>query len=251
MEEKSENTSIPLSYTFSFINALLIIYSQIFVKSKNNNERYLKFRIFLLIVCDSFSIIFKLIYKHYINEIFYVLLFTFLYSFQFYLYITFIIETIIYFFGINEKELINSIVLSFICYLIIYPYYKFLYFHRVTVLVMQYIGASFGTICLNYYIRNLLRNISEFKYKNTGNINKKITNLNNACLILFLSFTTLKLVIIFCDNNNINCQLAIFCLYYIIKYIIFILLIRIMSIISNSSLFNTQSGIGVDISNIE
>ena len=115
----------------------------------------------------------------------------------FYLYITFIIETIIYFFGINEKELINSIVLSFICYLIIYPYYKFLYFHRVTVLVMQYIGASFGTICLNYYIRNLLRNISEFKYKNTGNINKKITNLNNACLILFLSFTTLKLVIIF------------------------------------------------------
>ncbi len=141
--------------------------------------------------------------------------------------------------------------MSFICYLIIYPYYKFLYFHRVTVLVMQYIGASFGTICLNYYIRNLLRNISEFKYKNTGNINKKITNLNNACLILFLSFTTLKLVIIFFDNNNINCQLAIFCSYYIIKYIIFILLIRIMSIISNSSLYNTSSGIGVDISNIE
>ena len=47
MEEKSENTNIPLSYTFSFINALLIIYSQIFVKSKNNNERLLKYSNFI------------------------------------------------------------------------------------------------------------------------------------------------------------------------------------------------------------
>ena len=251
MEEKSENISIPLSYTFSFINVLLIIYSQIYVKSKNNNERYLKFRIFLLIVFDSFSIIFELIYKLYLKDIFYELLSTSLYSFQFFLYITFITETLIYFFKINEKEIINSIMLSLICYLIIYPYYKFLYFHRIVVLVLQNIGISFGIICLNYYIRNLLRNISEFKYKNTEKINKNISYLNNICLILFLLFNALKIIIIFFNNNNINCELAVFYSYYIIKYIMFILLIRIVSIISKSILYNTSSGIGVDISNIE
>ena len=95
MEEKAENTSIPLSYTFSFINALLIIYTQICLKSKNNQERLLKFRIFLLIVCDSFSIIFELIYKNYLNVVFYELLATFLYSLQFFIYISFIVETLI------------------------------------------------------------------------------------------------------------------------------------------------------------
>ena len=228
MEEKAENTSIPLSYTFSFINILLIIYSQICVKSKNNNERLLKFRIFLLIVCDSFSIIFELIYKNYLNEIFYELLSTSLYSFQFFLYITFIIETLCYFFTINEKTIISSILLSFVCYLIIYPYYKFLYFHRIAVLVMQYIGIAFGIICLNYYIRNLLRNISEYKYKNTEIINKNISNLNNTGLLLLLSFYILKLVIIFFNNNNIKCQLAIVLIeVYIIHQVELVLIYQI------------------------
>jgi hypothetical protein len=249
MEEKSENISIPLSYTFSFINVLLIIYTQICLKSKNNQERLLKFRIFLLIVCDSFSIIFELIYKNYLNEVFYELLATFSYSLQFFIFISFIIETLINCYKIDEKEIINSYMLGFICYLIIYPYYKFLYFHRIAVLVIQYIGTSIGILCLNYYIRNLLRNISENKYKKPEIINKTISNLNNICLSLFLSFNVLNLVKIF--FNNINCELVIFYSYYIIKYIIFILLIRIVSIINTSKLCNASNGIKIDISNIE
>ena len=249
MEENTEEINIPLSYIFSLFNVLFIIYSQYFVKSKDNKERLLKFRIFLLIVCDSFIIIFELIYKNYLNQIFYEIIYTLLYAFQFFECISFITETIINLNNVEEKEIINSFLLSFICYLIIFPYYKFLYFHRIAVLIMQNLGNSFGIICFNFYVRNILRNISENKYKNMEHINKRISSLNNICLILFLLFNLLKLAeIIF---NNMNFSLVIFYSYFIIKYIIFILLIRIASILSNSNFNKPSNGTDIDITNYE
>ena len=71
MEENKEIKNIISSYFFSLVNAILIIYSQLFIKSNDNQERYLKFKIILIIAIDSFSIIFQLIYQSTLNEIFY------------------------------------------------------------------------------------------------------------------------------------------------------------------------------------
>ena len=78
MEENKEIKNIISSYFFSLVNAILIIYSQLFIKSNDNQERYLKFKIILIIAIDSFSIIFQLIYQSTLNEIFYEIINTFL-----------------------------------------------------------------------------------------------------------------------------------------------------------------------------
>ena len=130
MDEKLKLNIIPLSYIFSSINAFLIIYSQIFIKSNNNHERLFKFRIFLLIVIDSFSIAFNLIYKNYLDLVFYELITSLLFSLQFFEYISFILDIFSLLFKIDDNELLNRFILLFFSYLIIFPYYKFLYFYK-------------------------------------------------------------------------------------------------------------------------
>ena len=93
VDDKLSDVSILLSYIFSFINAVLIIYSQVFIKSNNNETRLLKFRIFLLIAVDSFIIAFKLIYYNFIDEINYEIINTFLFSLQFYESISFFLKS--------------------------------------------------------------------------------------------------------------------------------------------------------------
>ena len=253
MDEKLKLKIIPLSYIYSCLNALLIIYSQIFVKSNDNNdnnERLFKFRIFLLIVIDSFSIVFNLIYKNYLDMVLYELITTLLFSLQFYEYISFLLDIFSLLLKINENELLNRFVLTFISYLILFPYYKFLYFYKTIVFIIEILTSCLSMICLYCYISYIIRIAIGFKNKNAGKLSIIISSFNLVCLITFLLFNFLKFETIFFDKNEYY-QIAYFSSYQGIKYLFYILLIRINSIISKYNINNISKETTINISNNE
>jgi hypothetical protein len=240
MEEKSENISIPLSYTFSFINALLIIYTQICLKSKNNQERLLKFRIFLLIAVDSFIIAFKLIYYNFIDEINYEIINTFLFSLQFYESISFLFEIFQNILEVKETDIISPFVMSFISFLSLFPYSKFLYSYTVYIFVIQIISRAFCIICLYYYLNNIIENISNDEDMSASklSLNKDISILINTCLNALLLYNLFQFGVIY--FNNFYYDLIIFALNIGIKYIVFALSILIITSLTNFN-FNKNS----------
>lgn len=250
MDEKLKLNIIPLSYIISCINALLIIYSQIFIKSNDNHERLFKFRIFLLIVIDSFTIAFNLIYKNYLDMVFYELISTLLFSLQFYEYISFILDIFSLLLKINENELLNRFILTFISYLILFPYYKFLYFYKTIVFIIQILSSCLSIVCLYCYINYIIGIASGSKNKNAAKLSINISNINLVCLITFLLFNFLKFETIFFDNNEYY-QIAYFSSYQGIKYLFFILLITIISIISKYNINNISKETTINISNNE
>jgi len=242
MDEKLIKESIILSYIFSFFNASLIIYSQIFVKSNDNFIRMLKFKIFLLIAIDSFMIAFKIIYNNFLDEINYEILNTFLFSLQFYEFISYIFDIFTHIFQIKEYEIMNSFIMSFICYLLIFPYSQFLYSYNIYIFITQIISRAICIICLYYYLNNITKNISNDEGMATSklNLNKNISLLINFCLIALLVYDFLKFGILFFNNFHYN--LALFSSNIAIKYIIFNLIIIIISMITKFDLNTISKG---------
>ena len=249
MDEKLSNVSIFLSYTFSFINAALIIYSQIFIKSNDNQIRLLKFRIFLLIAIDSFMIAFKLIYFNFIDEINYELINTFLYSLQFYESISFLLELFQNILEVKESDIISPFVMSFITYLSIFPYSKFLYSYTVYIFVIQIISRVFCIICLYYYLKNITENISNDEDMSSYklNLNKDISILVNTCLMALLLYNFFQFGVIY--FNNFYYDLIIFSSNIGIKYIVFALSILIISSLSRFNLNKSTYEKNLDIVN--
>jgi len=249
MDEKLSNVSIFLSYTFSFINAALIIYSQIFIKSNDNQIRLLKFRIFLLIAIDSFMIAFKLIYFNFIDEINCELMNTFLYSLQFYESMSFLLELFQNILEVKESDIMSPFVMSFICYLSLFPYSKFLYSYTVYIFVIQIISRVFCIICLHYYLKNITENISNDEDMSSSklNLNKDISILVNTCLMALLLYNFFQFGVIY--FNNFYYDLIIFSSNIGIKYIVFALSILIISSLSRFNLNKSTYEKNLDIVN--
>ena len=246
MDEQFPKIFIILSYTFSFINASLIIYSQVFIKSKGNNSRLLKFRLFLLIAIDSFTIIIRLIYKAILDEILYELLNSIIFAFQFYVFISFILDIIDIFNQNKEYEIISPFLMSIIFYFISFPYNKFLYSHEVLIFVIQIISRVFSIICLYFYLKNILVDISN----NNISFQKSNNNISlfiDVCLISLLLFNVLKLASLF--YNNLYYNIIIFSSQILIKYMMFSLPISIISSFSKSGFKNILNKEKIDISN--
>ena len=224
-----------LSYAYSFINAAFMIFSQFFIKSNNNQLRLLKFRVFLLIAIDSFMIAFKLIYQNYLDIIEFELINTFLISFQFYEFVTFITEIFTNIYKIKENELISPFIMSFICYLIYFPYYKFLYSYNRIIFVILLAVRYFCIWYLYYYFNNNTNNnekddnINPFKLY----INNKISTMIKICLITLMLYNFFELGIIF--YNSFNYNLILYSSSICIKYIIFLISISINYSLSKSN----------------
>ena len=236
MDEKNISKNIiTFSYTYSFINAALMIYSQFFIKSNNNQSRLLKFRIFLLIAIDSFMIAFKLIYQNFLDIIEYEVINTFLISFQFYEFTSFITELFTNIFKIKENELLSPFIMSFICYLIYFPYYKFLYSYNRIIFVILLAVRYFCIWYLYYYFNNNTNNnekddnINPFKLY----INNKISTMIKICLITLMLYNFFELGIIF--YNSFNYNLILYSSSIGIKYIIFLISISINYSLSKSN----------------
>ena len=240
VDDKLSDVSILLSYIFSFINAVLIIYSQVFIKSNNNETRLLKFRIFLLIAVDSFIIAFKLIYYTFIDEINYKIINTFLFSLQFYESISFLLEIFQKILEVKESDIISPFVMSFISFLSLFPYSKFLYSYTVYIFVIQIISRAFCIICLYYYLNNIIENISNDEDMSASklSLNKDISILINTCLNGLLLYNLFQFGVIY--FNNFYYDLIIFALNIGIKYIVFALSILIITSLSNFN-FNKNS----------
>lgn len=250
MEENNEIKNIISSYFFSLVNAILIIYSQLFIKSNDNQERYLKFKIILIIAIDSFSIIFQLIYQSTLNEIFYEIINTFLFSTQFYEFISFLMDIFCNFYKIDKNEIINPYLLSFVSYIINFPYHKFIYFHKVLIFVTQIISTSFSIIVFYYYLKNIISIISSDIKSSKIIVNNYISHMNNLCLLFFLIFNILKIASIF-YNNNYYYDLISLSFYEVTKYTVFTLLINIISIISKNNMNYIPNIKTIDIANIK
>ena len=240
VDDKLSDVSILLSYIFSFINAVLIIYSQVFIKSNNNETRLLKFRIFLLIAVDSFIIAFKLIYYNFIDEINYEIINTFLFSLQFYESISFLFEIFQNILEVKETDIISPFVMSFIGFLSLFPYSKFLFSYTVYIFVIQIISRAFCIICLYYYLNNIIENISNDEDMSASklSLNKDISILINTCLNALLLYNLFQFGVIY--FNNFYYDLIIFALNIGIKYIVFALSILIITSLTNFN-FNKNS----------
>ena len=249
MDEKYPITFIILSYTFSLINAFLIIYSQVFIKSNDNQSRLLKFRIFLLIAIDSFIIISKLIYKNVLSEVYYELMNTILFSLQFYEFISFVLDILSHIQLNKEYEIISPYIMSFICCLIVFPHYQFLYAYHVLILVIEIIIRNFCLICLYYYLKNISDDIStERKMKSLKlKISNNVSILLKICLLSLLFYNILQFGTIF--FNRFYYDLILFSSRIGIKYIIFIISIKIISSFSKSNLKNISTEASIDIFN--
>ena len=224
-----------LSYAYSFINAAFMIFSQFFIKSNNNQLRLLKFRVFLLIAIDSFMIAFKLIYQNYLDIIEFELINTFLISFQFYEFITFITELFANIYKIKENELISPFIMSFICYLIYFPYHKFLYSYNRHIFIILIFIRYFCIWYLYYYLNNNTNNnekddnITYFKFI----LNRKISISIKVCLTTLLLYNAFELGIIF--YNSFSYNLILFSSGIGIKYLIYVFSISIIYSLSKSN----------------
>ena len=236
MDEKNISKNIiTFSYTYSFINAALMIYSQFFIKSNNNQSRLLKFRIFLLIAIDSFMIAFKLIYQNFLDLIEYEVINTFLISFQFYEFISFITDLFRNIFKIKENEIISPFIMSFICYLIYFPYHKFLYSYNRHIFIILIFIRYFCIWYLYYYLNNNTNNnekddnITYFKFI----LNRKISISIKVCLTTLLLYNAFELGIIF--YNSFSYNLILFSSGIGIKYLIYVFSISIIYSLSKSN----------------
>ena len=253
-KQSFEKVNIILSYIFSAFNLFIIIISLFIISSKIKNIRFLKLKIFGLIFIDSISLILHSIIKNEESFI-YELLFSALYSIEFYFFISFLYQI----FNNTETpklskgiELISPFQILFFFILFIFPYYKFSILYREIVHCIQYTIILSSLLLLYKYFNNTL-NIISTHLKSNDIENRKIYYylkiLNKVSIILLVCYINIKMVIIFIYNQyyKVFLEVGLNTINQGLKYFIFIVFEFIIYTMNTTiNKFNVDEIIGIN-----
>lgn len=223
-----------LSYILCFINPFIIMVSLFITKAKNKNIKKLQLKLYALLIIDTNSEFFYANYVNYFNLLIPKIIFSFLSTIEFYILISIIYQI----FNTSESpkkqkiELVNSIQLSFLFFLVDFFYYKYSYSNQQIIIIIIYI-IIFCCIQIFYrYMRNKINEIAN-KLKERNTQSKKIYYylkiLNTANVIFFTIYNIFKLISEFVNNQiKIFILIGISPINYGLKYFIIIFLVIII-----------------------
>ena len=248
-----EEANFILSYIFTVFNIFIIIIFLFLFSSYSKLIRYLKLKLNGIILFDSISLISHSLFDNEESFI-YELLFSTLYSIEFYFYISFIYQI---FNNTDSKlskgvELISPFQICIYCLLIIFSYHKFSFFYREIINVIQYILVLSSLILLYKYLNNTIKLISsslkpnDIQYKQ---IYAQLKILNDTSIFLILFYNIIKIFIIFIHNEYyiLYLEIGLNTINFGIKYFIFLLLaVIIYNLKNNIYKVNYDETIGIN-----
>ena len=205
--ENFEGADIAVSYLFSFINVLMLVPPMKFLKSKKENIKLLRKKLFSIFIIDIIIRILYIMTYYHSNVLLKEIFFTGMPSSQFYLIISFLEQII------NDEEIIlqaielkqaNPLELSILFFLFIFSYDKFSLTFSKHISLLQ----SLINLCCIYklyvYFKDIVliivEGISNNKIKSSI-IYSFIINLPFSSLQFFIAFNILKILTLFVENS--------------------------------------------------
>jgi len=150
-----EEANIILTYIFTFIDIIILIFSSFYLKSINKESKLLKYKFLLYIIINMSMRLISISEYYNINSLYKELIITSFFSFQFFLIISFImqvIEDLLNNNKINEKIDIVKLCIRF--FFIFISYDKFLFsFSKKNICLLQNIIILLSIFRLYNYLR--------------------------------------------------------------------------------------------------
>ena len=231
-----EKANIILAYIFSLLDLCILIIFYRYFNNKNINIKIFTCKFFAIIIIDIFSkFLYSIANKHFNiipNEIFYTALITI----EFYLILSFIYQ-ILYdslgFINLKKIKLLNLIQISFIYFLIIFPYDKLFNFISSILTFFEIIIILINFYILYKYINDLLEIINKGMQKynvSNKNIYLYLKILNYSSLILFICYYFAKIIELLFNKKYfiIYIKISINIFYHSIKYLLLYIFIKLI-----------------------
>ena len=205
--ENFEGADITVSYLFAFINIMMLVPPMKFLKSKKENIKLLRKKLFSIFIIDIIIRILYIMTYYHSNVLLKEIFFTGMPSSQFYLIISFL-EQIIndeeIFFQTIELKQANPLELSILFFLFIFSYDKFSLTFSKHISFLQTLINLCCIYKLYVYFKDIVliivEGISNNKIKSSI-IYSFILNLPFSALQFFIAFNILKILTLFVENS--------------------------------------------------
>ena len=225
-----KEANIILTYTFTFIDIIILIFSFFYLKSINKISKLLKNK-FLLYIFININMRLISISKYYnINSLYKELIITFIFEMQFFLIISFIIgvnEVLLNNNEINEKiDIVKLCIKFFFLYI---SYDKFLLsYSKKNICLLQNIIIIFSIFrlynCLRIIINESFQNLTQNEFTK-NEVYSFFKTLFTLSFFSFIIYYILKILLLFI-NNTLHLVFIKICLFIFnecSKYLIFLI----------------------------
>ena len=160
-----EKANIIISYIFSFFNICFIIISSYILKSIKKGPKLLKYKLLSLLITETISLILYANLKYNYDTFLIDFLFSLFTTTEFYLLLSFfyqIVNTTEISKSSKSVHLVNPFLLTFIFFLIIFPYYRIFTLYSKTFKFLQYIVLLRSLLFLYRYFNNTIQLIIKY-----------------------------------------------------------------------------------------
>ena len=231
-----EKANVVLTYIFSLFDLIILIIFYRYFNSKNINIKIFTCKFIAIIIIDIISKLLYSITNKYFNIISNELIYAALITSKFYLILSFIYQIFydsLRFINLKKIKLLNIIQMSFIYFLIIFPYDKLFNLIPNALIFFEIIIILINLFILYKYINDLLETIKKDiqKYNvSNKNVYLYLKILNYASLILFICYYFAKIIELFFNKKYfiIYIKISINIFYQSIKYLLFYIFIKLI-----------------------